>query len=73
MRPQAPDSVCQPPAAESAERAGAPEAEVEVTSTMLDAGVTALKRRYFDLCTPELDFYPEIVRTVYLAMAAARP
>ncbi len=52
---------------------GSDETEIEVTPEMIEAGIDALMGRYLDLTAPELDLYPEIVGTVYRAMAAARP
>lgn len=49
--------------------AGAP--ETEVTTEMMAAGQAALSRRYFDLC--DGDEYPQIARTVFLAMLALQP
>ena len=46
--------------------------EIEITPAMTEAGLDALKSRYQDLVCPEVDAYPEIVKTVYLAMAEAR-
>lgn len=46
--------------------------ETEVTPEMIAAGLDALTSRYQDLVAPEVDAYPEIVRTVYRAMTAVR-
>lgn len=46
------------------------EMEVQVTPEMIEAGVTQLEYRYFDLC--DGNEYHEIVRTVFLAMEEVR-
>jgi hypothetical protein len=48
--------------------AGAPEAEIEITPLMIEAGVEALAGRYFDLV--DSYGYPEIAKIVFEAMAA---
>ena len=59
-------------ARDSPREAGAPEAEIDVTPPMIEAGLGALMGCYQDLVWPELDAYPGIVETVYRAMAGAR-
>lgn len=68
MTPQAPTDSKSSASALSVE-AGAP--DIEVTSAMMAAGAQALSEFYLSL-NGELDLFPQIVRTVFCRMEAAR-
>jgi hypothetical protein len=54
----------------NASGAGAPDAEIEITPEMIEAGIDRLSSHYFAFCDGEsLD---QIVRIVFLAMEEAR-